>query len=266
VGIAPVAFRSVSAVASPDPLAPVLALPGVAEATEAAGAAIAEVHRHRANRRGFAVSATEASVRAARASTALDGGAPELPAQDSDGQVGDPVLAGAVRVAAALDGSALVSTLEVWRRSPLQVLARLHLLAAADIADADSLGRPRAEPGVADRLALLAQLITGGSRVPAAVLAAVVHGELLGLAPFGSGDGVVARAASRLVSVSTGLDPKNLTVPEVSWMRRPAEYRADAVGFATGAPDGVGAWILSCCLALQAGAREATSIADANNS
>ncbi|MDQ2722967.1 MAG: hypothetical protein M3Y19_06660, partial [Actinomycetota bacterium] len=54
VGIAPVAFPSVSAVASPDPLAPVLALPGVAEAAEAAGSAIAEVHRHRANRRGFA--------------------------------------------------------------------------------------------------------------------------------------------------------------------------------------------------------------------
>jgi len=254
----------VSVAVNPDPLAGVLALPGVADAAEAAGAAIAEVHRHRANRRGFAVSAAEASVRAARASATLDGGAPELPAPDSDGRVFDPVLAGAVRVAAALDGAALAGTVAVWRRSPLQVLARLHLLAAAGIADADSLGRPRQDPGVAQRLDLLAQLVTGGTRVPAAVLAAVVHGELLALAPFGTADGVVARAASRLVVVSTGLDPKNLTVPEVSWMRRSADYRTAAAGFATGAADAVAAWVLGCCAALQAGAREATSIADAH--
>lgn len=249
-----------------DPLAAVLALPGVAEAADAAGAAVAEVHRHRANRRGSAVSATEASIRAARASAALDGGAPELPGQDSDGQVGDPVLAGALRVAAALDGPALASALVVWRRAPLQVLARLHLLAASELADAAALGRPRPQGGVAHRLDLLAQLVTGASAVPAAVLAAVVHGELLTLAPFGSADGVVARAASRLVAVSTGLDPKNLTVPEVSWMRRPQEYRSAAAGFAGGNPDGIAAWVVGCCAALQAGAREATSIADAHSS
>ncbi len=247
----------------PDPLAPVLALPGVADAAEAAGAAIAEVHRHRANRRGSAVSAAEASVRAARASATLDGGAPELPAQDADGQLVQPVLAGALRVAAALDGAALAGTVAVWRRSPLQVLARLHLLAATGLAEVESLGRPRQDPGVAERLDLLAQLMVGGTRVPAAVLAAVVHGELLGLAPFGTADGVVARAASRLVVVSTGLDPKNLTVPEVGWMRRPADYRTAAAGFATGVADAVADWVLNCCAALQAGAREATSIADA---
>ena len=250
---------------SVDPLAPLLALPGVAEAAEAAGAAIAEVHRHRANRRGFPVSATEASVRAARASATLDGGAPELPAEDSDGQVADPVLAGAVRVAAALDGPALASTVRVWERAPLQVLARLHVLAAADLAIPETLGRPRPDPAVAERLDLLAQLVTGGTRAPAAVLAAVTHGELLAVAPFGTADGVVARAASRLVAVSTGLDPKNLTVPEVSWMRRPADYREVAAGFATGSTDGVTAWVLHCCAALQDGAREASSIADAHN-
>lgn len=243
-----------------------LALPGVAEAAAAAATAIAEVHRHPANRRGFPVSAAEAAVRAARASATLDGGAPELPAEDSDGQVGDPITAGAVRVAAALDGAALVNTVAVWRRSPLQVLARLHLLAAADLGEATELGRPRQDVGVAERLDMLAQLVTGGSSVPAAVLAAVVHGELLGLAPFGTADGVVARAASRLVSVSTGLDPKNLTVPEVSWMRRPVQYRDDAAGFASGSTEGVGNWVIACCTALEAGVREAASIADAHNS
>ncbi|MGZ4575029.1 MAG: oxidoreductase, partial [Mycobacteriaceae bacterium] len=182
----------------------------------------------------------------------------------------------AVRVAAALDGPALVNTVAVWRRSPLQVLARLHLLAAADLArlhllaaadlaDKDVLGRPRPDPGVAERLDLLAQLVTGVTSVPAAVLAAVVHGELLALAPFGSADGVVARAASRLVAVSTGLDPKNLTVPEVSWMRRPDDYREAAAGFASGSAEGVATWVISCCAALEAGVREASSIADAHN-
>ncbi|BBU20630.1 hypothetical protein MYXE_04190 [Mycobacterium xenopi] len=94
-------------------------------------------------------------------------------------------------------------------------------------------------------------------------MAAVAHGELLTLAPFGSADGVVARAVSRLVTVATGLDPHGLGVPEVYWMRRAAEYRDAAGGFASGTAEGVRAWVLLCCRALQAGAREALSIADA---
>ena len=42
---------------------------------------------------------------------------------------------------------------------------------------------------------------------PALVPAAVVHGELLAAAPFGTADGVVARAAARLVLLGRGLDP-----------------------------------------------------------
>ena len=57
------------------------------------------------------------------------------------------------------------------------------------------------------------------------MLVAVVHGELLALAPFGSADGVVARAAARLAAVGSGLDPKGLAVPEVGHLRRAAEYR-----------------------------------------
>lgn len=235
----------------PDLLSPLLSLPGVAEAADAARAAVDEVHRHPANRRGWVVNATEASVRAARSSSGLEGGSTELSVD-----VTDPVLAGALRVAAALDGQAVL-----WRRAPLQVLARLHLLAAADLAPDDALGRPRG--GAGQRLELLGQLVTGATAVPAAVLAAVVHGELLALAPFGTADGVVARAASRLVAVSTGLDVHALTVPEVGWLRRPTEYRSAAAGFASGEPDGVAAWVVGCCTALVAGAKEAGSIADA---
>ena len=109
---------------------------------------------------------------------------------------------------------------------------------------------------------LLADLVNGRTRVPAPVRAAVAHGELLTLRPFGSCDGVVARAVSRLVTTASGLDPHGLGVPEVSWMRQPAVYRDAARGFADGTPEGVGAWLVLCCRAMRAGAQEALSIAD----
>ena len=204
-----------------DPLAPLLELSGVAEAGERARDALGRAHRHRANLRGWPTTAAEAAVRAARASAVLDGG--PGPA--------DPVFAGALRVAEALEGGggALVG---VWRRAPLQALARLHMLAAADLVDPDRLGRPRPDSDVGPRLELLAALVTGPTRAPAAAVAAVAHGELLTLRPFGSADGVVARAVSRLVTIASGLDPHGLGVPEVSWMRQPAAYREAALGFA----------------------------------
>ncbi|WP_327148761.1 oxidoreductase [Nocardia sp. NBC_01329] len=243
-----------------DPLAPLIELPGVRVAADKARDALAEVHRHRSNRRGWATTAAEASVRAARSSAALEGGSTELPA---DGTVTDPILAGALRVGQALDGDALRNLVGIWERAPLQALARLHLLAAADLVDDENgLGRPRADRGVAQRLDALAQTLLTTS-VPAPVTAAVVHGELLTLKPFGSADGLVARAASRLVTVSSGLDPRSLGVPEVFWLRRRQAYLDAAAGFGSGTADGVGGWVLFCCGALEDGAREATSIADA---
>lgn len=244
-----------------DPLQPLVDLPGVRDAADRARDALAEVHRHRTNRRGWANTAAEASVRAARASAAIDGGSMELP---QPGEKGDPILAGALRVAQSLDGDALANSVATWRRAPLQALARLHVLAAADLVDdAERLGRPRVEPGVGERLDALAQLVTGGTGAPAPVLAAVVHGELAVLKPFGVADGIVARAAARLVCVASGLDPRNLGVPEVHWMRRVPAYRDGLEGFASGTAEGVGGWVLFCCGSLEAGAREAGSIAEA---
>ncbi|CPR11069.1 hypothetical protein BN971_02347 [Mycobacterium bohemicum DSM 44277] len=95
------------------------------------------------------------------------------------------------------------------------------------------------------------------------MVAAVAHGELLTLKPFGSADGVVARAVSRLVTIASGLDPHGLGVPEVSWMRQPAAYRDAAGGFAAGTPGGVASWLVLCCRGMRAGAQEAITIADA---
>ncbi|MCP2319732.1 hypothetical protein APR12_005101 [Nocardia amikacinitolerans] len=243
-----------------DPLQPLVDLSGVRDAADRARDALAAVHRHKSNRRGWPTTAAEAAVRAARSSAAIDGGSTDLPA---DGRVEDPILAGSLRVGQALDGDALRNLTSTWQRAPLQALARLHLLAAADlVSDEELLGRPRTDPGVAERLDLLAQTVLT-TKAPAPVVAAVVHGELLALRPFGTADGIVARAASRLVSVARGLDPHSLGVPEVFWLRRKQAYDAAAAEFGTGRPDAVGGWVIFCCGALEDGAREATSIADA---
>ncbi|WP_067703961.1 oxidoreductase [Nocardia jejuensis] len=243
-----------------DPLQPLVDLPGVREAADKARDALADVHRHQTNRRGWPTTAAEAAVRAARSSAAIDGGTIDIPA---DGDVGDPILAGALRVGQALDGDALTTLVGVWQRAPMQALARLHLLAAADMVDApENLGRPRSAPGVAERLDLLAQTVLA-TKAPAPVIAAIVHGEILALRPFGTADGIVARAASRLVAVSSGLDPHSLGVPEVFWLRRRQAYLDAAAAFGMGTVDGVGGWVLYTCGALEDGAREARSIADA---
>ncbi|OBI47156.1 oxidoreductase [Mycobacterium kyorinense] len=240
-----------------DPLAPLMELPGVAVAAEQARDALGQAHRHKANRRGWPVTAAEAALRAARASSVLDGG----PIQLDESATSDPVFGGALRVAQALEGGE-TNLVAVWRRAPLQALARLHMLAAADQVDEGRLGRPRAGADVGPRLELLAEVVSGGTRAPAPVVAAVAHGELLALAPFGSADGVVARAVSRLIAIATGLDPHGLGVPEVTWMRRAADYRDAAHGFAAGTGAGMAAWLKLCCRAMQDGGREALSIAE----
>jgi hypothetical protein len=236
-----------------DPLAPLLDLPGVGDAVARARDAVVAVHNHPVNRRGWPASAAEASLRAARASAALDGAAL--------GEEVGPVLAGAVRAAEETG-----KLLGAWRTAPLQAIARLHVLAAADLVPADrhaaELGRPRPDAGVAARLALLADLATGATSAPAPVLVAIVHGELLALEPFGTADGVVARAAARLAAVAAGLDPKGLAVPEVGHLRRAGEYRAAAAAFAAGTAEGIGRWLLHCCAQWEAGAKEGLSIAD----
>lgn len=247
-----------------DLLEPLTVLDGVAVAVEQARDAVAEVYRHPANRHGWVTTAAEASLRAGRASGALEGAAVSL---GTTGDVRDPILAGALRVAGRLHGEALEHAAAVWKRSPLQELAQLHVqVAARDEMDAEArerLGRPRPGEDVVPRLQVVAEVVIGADRAPAPLVAAIIHGELAALKPFGSMDGVVARAASRLVCASTGFDSRGLGVPEVLWNRQPARYRQLLGGFSAATPEGVGAWICYCCEAFVDGAREARAIADA---
>jgi hypothetical protein len=238
-----------------DPLAPLLDLPGVADAAEGARAAVDRLLAHRVLRRESAGVSAESALRGARASAALEG--VDVPLADlRAGQVGDPVVQGALRVSVALG-----SMVETWERAPGQVLARLHVLAAADLAPRDDLGRPSGAAG--PRLGALFSIITGATTVPAVVLAGVVHGELAALAPFGTQDGVVARAAGRLVGITRGLDPKAVSVPEVGFaeLGRPA-YDAALQGYRSGGPAGLAGWLVHCCRAAEHGATEGLAVCE----
>lgn len=240
-----------------DPLAPLLDLPGVRDAHVTARAAVDRLLTHRVLRRQSAAVSSESALRGARASAALDGAAVPL-ADLRSGVVEDPVVQGALRVSAGL--GPLTGT---WEQAPLQVVARLHVLAAAGVVPADRLGRPGGSPDVAARLGALARLVAGGSTVPGTLLAAVVHGELATLAPFGSVDGVVARAAARLTLVTRGVDPKSVSVPEVGHQERADEYAEALAGYRSGSPDGVAGWLRHCAVAVELGAQEGLAICEA---
>jgi hypothetical protein len=128
-----------------------------------------------------------------------------------------------------------------------------------------------APPGdeVTARLDQLAQLLvartaTVGSGVPALVVAAVVHGELLALRPFASHNGLVARAAQRIVLIAEGLDPKAICPAEVGLAELgTAAYRESLAGYLSGTPDGLARWIRHCGRALQLGVRESTAVCEA---
>jgi hypothetical protein len=249
------ASRPAARPTGPDPLAPLLDLPGVAEAAEGARAAVDRLLGHKVLRRESAGVSAESALRGARASAALEG--VDLPlAEVRAGAVEDPVVQGALRVSVGLG-----SMVDTWERAPGQVLARLHVLAATDLADPADLGRPTGQAG--PRLTGLFSVITGATSVPAVVIAAVVHGELAALAPFGSQDGVVARAAGRLVGITRGLDPKAVSVPEVGFAELGRDAYADALaGYRSGATAGLAGWLVHCARATELGATEGLAICE----
>ncbi|TFV71657.1 oxidoreductase [Blastococcus sp. CT_GayMR20] len=253
--VRPGAVRPAARPAGPDPLAPLLDLPGVREASDAARKGIDRLLGHKVLRRESAGVSTESALRGARASAALEGVDVPL-AELRAGAVTDPVVQGALRVSAGLG-----SMVETWTRAPGQVLARLHVLAAADLADRADLGRPAPHAGA--RLSGLFSVITGTTTAPAVLVAGLVHAELAALAPFGTADGVVARAAGRLTMITRGLDPKAVSVPEVGFAELGRDsYAAALAGYAGGTPEGVAGWLVHCCRATEHGGLEGLAICE----
>ncbi|MEV0121256.1 oxidoreductase [Streptomyces sp. NPDC050703] len=262
---------------TPDPLAALGTIPGVADSVDSVRKAVDRVYGHRIMRRRSNEITSEAALRGARGSAALSGAewALEEVRRRSDFSGDDEARAvgGALRLTAEAG-----QLLSIWRQSPLRVLARLHLVAAAGADEAA--GRPRLagesveEPlielplpdadEVAGRLEGLSRLIIQGGSAPALVTAAVVHGELISLRPFASYNGLVARAAERIVLVGSGLDPKAVCPAEAGHAELGrAAYVAALEGYASGTPEGMAAWIAHCGKAVELGVRESTAVCEA---
>lgn len=275
-GVANVVLMSTTG-ADADPLAALGSLPGVAESVESVRKAVDRVYGHRVMRRRSNAITSEAALRGARGSAALSGADWALEEvrrrTDFSGDDDARVVGAALRLTAEAG-----QLLSVWRQSPLRVLARLHLVAAAT--NGDEVGRPRLAgepvdeplielplPGadeVHGRLEGLSELIIAGSSAPALVTAAVVHGELLALRPFASRNGLVARTAERIVLVGSGLDPKSVCPAEVGHAELGrAAYLAALEGYVSGTPDGMAAWIAHCGRAIELGVRESTAVCEA---
>ncbi|EFL16004.1 hypothetical protein [Streptomyces sp. C] len=267
-----------------DPLAALGSLPGVAESVDSVRKAVDRVYGHRVMRRRSTEITSEAALRGARASAALSGADWALEEVRRRTDFGAEDEARTVGAALRLTAEA-GQLLSIWRQSPMRVLARLHLVAcgvAAPAADgaADVVGRPRLAgepvheplvdlplPGaeeVAGRLDGLSRLVIAGGSAPALVTAAVVHGELLALRPFASYNGLVARAAERIVLINSGLDPKAICPAEVGHAEQGTEaYLKAFEGYVSGTAEGMAEWIGHCGRAIELGVRESTAVCEA---
>jgi hypothetical protein len=232
--------------AAPDPLAALSRLEGVAAAMAGTRDGIDALLRDRGLRRTTPELTAESLLRGAHASSVLAGSERTLEEVRHGG--GGSVERAAVRTSAELLG--LVPTLA---RSPLQAVARLHTLAGGGVTPDEDLGRPR-DPASAARLRDLGQLLTTPTSAPALVVAAVVHAELATVRPFASHNGIVARAAERLVLVARGVDAKSLLVPEAGHLALRREYESNLRAYAVGGRSGVHAWLLYAAEAYAKGA------------
>jgi hypothetical protein len=274
-------YGGAAAIAMSAALDRLTALPGVDEAVAAARDACTELRWHPALRKRSAEARAEATIRAARCSAALDGarypfdlirdaarGAATLP-DDPSGQV----ARGALR--AVTEAGQLESAVS---RTPSQVLARLHVAAAAGVVADDALGRPRIAgevpgdggdvpapdgPALATRLASLAELLAAPPGAPALVVAAVAHGEVAASRPFVAANGVVARALARAVVVGRGLDPMGVVVWEAAHLDAGPRYGTALAAYASGTPDGIAHWLKHCAQAVVDGAAEGRAVCDA---
>jgi hypothetical protein len=226
-------------------------LEGVGSGFAAARDGIDTMLRDRGLRRTSPELTTESLLRGARASAVLAGSGSSL--DDVREGRGDATAQAALRVSVELLGLS-----GVFVRTPLQALARIHALAAAGDVHPDLIGRPR-DPASADRLRAIAALVGGGR--PALMTAALMHAELLTAAPFGSADGLVARAAERLVLVSSGVDAKSLVVPEAGHLALRSAYESNLRAYASGGRPGLRAWLVYCTEAYAAAA-EASPLRD----
>lgn len=229
-----------------DPLSALVSLEGVASAFAATRDGIDVMLRDRGLRRTSPEMTAESLLRGAHASAVLEGSASGLDEVRETG--GDEIAQDSVRLS-----TELLSLVPVLRQTPLQAFARLHALAGVGALGEAELGRPR-DAAAAARLRDLAALLTRPTQAPALVVAALVHAELATATPFPSHNGLVARAAERLVLVARGVDEKSLVVPEAGHLALRPQYESNLRAYRDGGQAGVHAWLLYAAEAFAAGA------------
>jgi len=194
----------------------------------------------------------ESLLRGAHASGVLEGSTSTIE-QVRDGGA-DEIAQAALRVS-----TGVLALVPIIATSPLQAFARLHALAGKGVVDEDELGRPVNAEAAARLNGLAETLLT--STVPAMLVAALVHAELATVGPFASHNGIVARAAERLVLVSRGVDPASVVVPEAGHRALRPAYESNLRGYAVGGRNGMHSWLLYAPQAYSAGT-EASPLKD----
>ncbi|RLV57512.1 oxidoreductase [Aeromicrobium phragmitis] len=218
-----------------DPFIAAASLEGVPSAFNAARDGIDAVLRDRGLRRTAPEDTARALLLGAWATASLEGSSYSV--DELSAGEGDATARGAVRLSTELLG-----LLPTWQRSPVQALARLHAIAAAGSVPDEELGRPVNPAGVG-RLTALARMLATPTQAPGLIVAALVHAEIADAGAFVSHNGVVARAAERLVWVAKGIDPASVTVPEAGHVGDAPAYFAALSGYGS-EETGVHQWLL----------------------
>ncbi len=278
--------------AVPSRLTDLLRLPGVQDAAAQARKACEELRWHHALRRRIPEAAAESRVRGAVASAHLEGA--EVAGSRLSLPLVRDVMRGAQKPPETLDPmwrtmmAAIQATAageQITQRSlasPMQVLAGLHVAAAAPLLPASQVGRPRlpdeecvewvelapAPTGEAmrERLSGIADLMRSvrDGAGPTVLLAALIHAEIVATRPFVAGNALVARSLERVVLQQAGLDPTGIAVVEAGHaVGMGASYRGALTAYVEGGQRGVGLWLVHCAEAVTHGAVVGHDISDA---
>lgn len=231
---------------SNDPFIAAASLEGIPSAFAATRDGLDSLLRDRGLRRSTPEATGESLLLGAAATAAIEGSVYDVEALKAGD--GDATARGAV-----LLSTELLGLVPVWNRSPLQAIARIHALAAAGSATAEDLGRP-SNPTGAQRLNLLGRLLGQRTEAPGLVVAALVHAEIAAAGAFVSHNGVVARAAERLVLVAKGVDPASVTVPEAGHAAEVDGYRSALTAYEKGDSAGIHQWLMYASQAFSRGA------------
>ncbi len=223
-----------------------VSLEGVPSAFAATRDGIDALLRDRGLRRTSPEQTATSLLRGAHASAVLEGSTSTF--EEVAEGAGDAIAVDAVRVS-----TELLSLVPVLGRAPLQALARIHAVASASSLPEERRGRPR-DAASAERLRSLSEALLAETAAPALMVAALAHADLATAAPFPSHNGIVARAAERLVLVARGVDPASLTVPEAGHLAPREAYESNLRGYASGEDAGIHSWLLYAPEAFASGA------------